>query len=518
MDPERGIHFARGRDGWEFHSYAALSARAHAVAGALRDRGGAPGRTVALLHRTGPDFVAGLLGCLLAGAVPAPLAPPPLGHPEALYARRLRQLLIASGAVLTLADASLSPLLSPDHPALTTSELTATPGPVPLEPARPAGLLQFTSGSSGPPRPVRIPYEALCANIAAIGDWLGLGESDVTASWLPLHHDMGLTGCLLTPVAYGHDIFLMSPEQFLRDPLRYLRCFDEGGATVSSTPAFGLAHLLRRLTPQHLAGLDLSWLRALIVGAERVSPALLDRVTALLAPHGLRRGTLLPAYGLAEATLAVTGVRPGHSWTTRAEPPGDAPAVVSCGPPVSGVRVSVLGEDGAELPEDIVGEIAVRGGSVAHQGPEALRTGDAGFLHGGELHILGRLGDGLKVRGRMVFAEALEEQLAAAGVPHRRTAALLGVHRGRATAVVLLDRQHPGWVDTAHTLLRRELPDADRVVLSVPVGVLSRTTSGKPRRRPLWHDYCEGRLPGEPLAPPAPPTSPALHPVRGGTR
>jgi acyl-CoA synthetase (AMP-forming)/AMP-acid ligase II len=197
----------------------------------------------------------------------------------------------------------------------------------------------------------------------------------------------------------------------------------------------------------------------MVVGAERIDARTLRAFHALLAPAGLRREALLPAYGLAEATLAVSGVPVDEGWTSVApepaslalgrgiEPGGDAAAeVVGCGRPLAGVAVSVEDEAGAALPEGHVGEVVVRGASLAagYVGGAAaslttladgeLRTGDAGFLRDGQLFVLGRLGDGLKVRGRAVFSEDLEVALGEAGVSRQRVAVLLGVHAGTPTA------------------------------------------------------------------------------------
>ena len=110
---------------------------------------------------------------------------------------------------------------------------------------------------------------------------------DPTATWLPIHHDMGLIGCLVTPVMNRSDIWVLEPEQFIQAPLRYLRCFGELGARLTAMPNFGLAYIARRIRPEQLDGLDFRQWRAVIVGAERVDPAVLDAFTKLLAPHGL---------------------------------------------------------------------------------------------------------------------------------------------------------------------------------------------------------------------------------------
>ncbi|MFL6128165.1 MAG: AMP-binding protein, partial [Mycobacteriales bacterium] len=466
---------------------------------------------------------------MLAGAVPSPIAPPAVFQDLAGYRRHLAGLLAATRPALVVTDAELTGEVAALAPGGTrvvpAGEVLGDPERAPRPPAELA-LLQFTSGSSGRARGVRVPFPALAANVAAIRQWLGMDGHRATASWLPLHHDMGLIGCLITPVVDGSDVWLLAPEDFVQRPLRYLRCFATvssvpagAGAELTAMPSFGLQYAARRVRPEALAGLDFSGWRAVIVGAERVSAAALDRFHALLGPYGLSREALLPAYGLAEATLAVTGLPVGEGWSALAVAPetlalggqvalaDGAPPLVGCGRPLAGVSVSVLDEDGAELPAGRVGEILVRGPAVmagylaAEESRSlttldggALRTGDAGFLAGGQLHVLGRLGDSMKVRARAVFAEDLEAALAAAGMPGHRVAVALGVRSGAATAVAVLERPSPGWPEEARTLLRRGAEGAEVVVVCGPPGTIPRTSSGKPRRRQLWRAFLGGEL------------------------
>src|SRR5205823_6322952 len=191
--------------------------------------------------------------------------------------------------------------------------------------------------------------------------WLRMGPDDTTVSWLPVHHDMGLIGCLLTPLVNGTDLWLLRPEQFVRDPMRFLRCLARAGDALSAMPAFGLRYIARRVTPAEVAGLDLSRWRGCIVAAEPVHSEDLDAFARLLAPAGLRREALLPAYGLAEATLAVTGVAPDVGWTSTGV---EGRRAVGCGPPLPGVGVEILDEHGARVPDGCRGEVAVRGPAV----------------------------------------------------------------------------------------------------------------------------------------------------------
>ncbi|HEX8691183.1 MAG TPA: AMP-binding protein [Longimicrobium sp.] len=528
--PDRGIHFARPDGGWSFCAYQALAGMAREAAAGLLRRGVRAGQVVALVGRAGPELAAAFFGALRVGAVPAVLAPPAAFQDPESYRETARRALAVGRPALAVVDdellEGLARLLEGEARTVGFAALLeGGRGQAPPAPAPPGelALLQFTSGSSGTARAVRVPRSALEANVAAIGKWLGWTPETPFASWLPLHHDMGLVGGLVSPVVNRCDLWLLQPEQFIRDPLRWLRCLGAAGARLSATPAFGLDVVVRKVAPGALEGLDFSGVQGIVVGAERISADTLERFHRLLAPHGLRREAVLPAYGLAEATLAVSGLPRGEGWTTLAVeraslapgrrvrlagPGAEGAAVVGCGVPLDSVEVSVAGEGGAPLGEGSVGEIVVRGASLAagYLGAPApspaapadggLRTGDAGFLWEGQLFVLGRLGDSLKVRGRVVFSEDLEVALAGVGVPPSRTAVLLGVHEGAPTAVLLAEEPAPQWRGAAEALLRREAGGARVAFVGVPRGAILRTTSGKPRRRPLWAWYVAGGLPG----------------------
>jgi acyl-CoA synthetase (AMP-forming)/AMP-acid ligase II len=523
--PGRGIRFARRDDGWDFHSYADLAAAARSTSHGLVASGVGPGDTVALVHRPGPSFVAGFFGALLAGATPTVVAPPiALQHSDD-YATHVGGVLAAARPALVVADAALVDRVGPiaakatDADTIAPEHLPQPRGAVRDRSPAEIALLQFTSGSSGIATGVRVPAGALAANLSAIGRWLGIRPEDPTATWLPVHHDMGLIGCLLTPVTHRADIWVLRPEDFVRNPIRYLRCFGLDGARLTAIPSFGLRHLARRIRPEQLEGYDFSAWRAIIVGAERVDPAALADAHALLGPFGLAREAFLPAYGLAEATLAVTGLDLPTPWTSVCVDPAklvpgspvqrvdEGCELVGCGAPMTGVTLRIVDDDGEAVPDGHVGEIEVGGDSVAAGyldhveatrttalNDGTLRTGDAGFQLDGQLYVLGRLGDSIKVRGRTVFAEDIEAALEPLGAPPRRMIALLGAHEGEPLAVVVFELAKPQWLAEAPRLLSPHVDGARVVVLDAPRGVLNWTTSGKPRRRPLWRGYVAGRL------------------------
>jgi acyl-CoA synthetase (AMP-forming)/AMP-acid ligase II len=523
--PLRAIHFWRG-GAWERWTYERLAGLVLRAAGGLAGSGCA-----VLMLPSGPELVASLYGALLAGTVPALLAPPAPLQVGPAHRERALGVLRAAGPGLLVTAADLLPAARELAEAagagtrtLSFEELLGSGRTLAGRPAS-RGLLQFTSGSSGRPRGVLVPPESLAGSIRAIRAWLRIDRGDAAASWLPPHHDLGLIGCLMTPIASQIDLWLLRPEDFIRSPVHYLRALGGLGASLSAMPGFGLEHIARRVRPEDLEGLDLSGWRALVVGAERLRAESLDRFCRLLAPAGFRSGAILPAYGLAEATLAVTGVPLGEQWRAvgldpralalgaPAVPDPAGTAVVGCGRPLSGVQVAIHGP-GGPLPDGHVGEIVVRGDSLgaawAPGEPSAsltrfeagaLHTGDAGLVLDGQLFVLGRLGDSVKVRGLHLFAEELESALLGAGVPSRHVAVLLGAWQGVPTAVVVFDRRVDAWSREAESLLRRRLEGGRVVVAHVPAGAIDRTPSGKPRRRRLWQQFCEGGLAARPAAP-----------------
>jgi acyl-CoA synthetase (AMP-forming)/AMP-acid ligase II len=508
-DPDRGIRFATAGTGWEFWPYRRLAALVGGMARALVRRGVAPGDVVSVVEGGGPAFVGTLFGTLAAGATASPVAPPsgfgdPDGyrdHLDAVRAAARPALVVHAPAAVEVAQAAFRAGV----PAVSSSELLAAAGDGgdALPPRDPAALalVQFTSGTSGRVRGVRVPYPALEANIAAIQDWLRMTPHDPTASWLPPYHDMGLVGCLLAPVVAGGDLWLLPPAEFVRRPARYLACFGRAGARLTAMPGFGLDHIVRRVRPAELSDMDFSAWRAVIVGAERIVPASLDRFHDLCAPRGLRRSALLPAYGLAEATLAVTGSRLTEEWTWEATAAGQA--VVGCGRPLPGVRVAIHDDTGRPLPEGQLGEIVVSGPSMAAGYATGgafpggvVRTGDAGYLRNGQLFVLGRRGDAIKVRGRAIFAEDLDAALTAElGVPAGRAVTLLGAAGNGPLALVVIEGARPAWLEGADRVLRPHLGDVPLRTVAVPMGAVPRTSSGKPRRRELWRQLQDQGVP-----------------------
>jgi acyl-CoA synthetase (AMP-forming)/AMP-acid ligase II len=536
-----GLRFADDNGGWDFWDYPRLASAVASAAediGQLRTR---PDGVVSIVTRTGPEFIAAFFGTLLAGNTPSPLAFPLTMRDRSQYVEHAAAILEAADPTLVLVDEAVHELLT-DASAkarllhrpqvLGVREDDATPcRATPAELA----LLQFTSGSSGRPRGVRVTWENIESNVAMIRHWLRWTSEEPLATWLPLYHDMGLIGGVLTPLVNQTDIWIMRPDQFIRDPLLWLDCFGSRGVAVGVAPNFGFAYAAKRIDDEALIGMDFSRWKAAIVAAERLDPEALGRFAAKLEPHGFRASGIRPAYGLAEATLAVTGValdtvprtirldwdsaRIGQGIVAEDETTvsdsqrtgsGDG-WLVSCGEPHPSVSVTIVDSAGESLPERFLGEVVVEGPTVAsgYEGPSGgstwfedgrLQTGDAGFLDQGELFVLGRLGDSIKVRGRTVFVEDVEARLASVeGIQKGKCVVLAGTNKGRSCLVALVEAQPGDWVDGVATILQSEGAELAIHVLSVERGTIERTSSGKPRRRVLWQAFLDGSLVAESL-------------------
>lgn len=415
----RGVHILRrGRESGAL-SYTEVHSEAGRMAAGLAARGVAPGERVALVLPTSLDFARAFFGVLAAGAVAVPLPQPPAFGSSRTYLDRTTRALRRS-AVRTVLTASagagaLSKLLAGEPVTVLDASGIMGREAVYLPRAETdAALVQYTSGTSADPRGVVLSHGNVAAGAAAIAEGTGLSTSDIGCTWLPLFHDMGLIGSFLTPLLYDADVHLQRPEEFLRDPLGWLENISRLGATFTMAPNSGYRYVLRRAGTA--AAPDLSRWRIAVNGAEPVEATLQDEFTTRF---GLRSGVFMPAYGLAEATLAVTLAPPGRPTRTlladraalsngRLEVQDSAAEphrkLVAVGKPVSRTEIRLVDPAGAPLPEGLVGRIEVRGASVTTTGYDRdtaatrrtlrsdgwIATGDLGLRHDGELYVVGR--------------------------------------------------------------------------------------------------------------------------------
>jgi acyl-CoA synthetase (AMP-forming)/AMP-acid ligase II len=517
----RAMHFSDGRGDWIATSYAALATKVRQVACQLIECAVGSGDVVLVFGQNSIEFIAMFYGILYVGGTPATIPPPTPFSGLEEYSLRLANILSILDPAAIMAPSKIAAVVDGITARQGRRVLTETRPDAPVARTPPVlgdtGLIQFSSGSSGSPRGLRISRNALNANVNAINEWLPFGPDDRGVSWVPFYHDLGLVGCLLMPAARTANVWYMRPEEFLSSPLKWLQAMAAKGATAGAVPSFSLSHILNKVRPGELKGLDLSTLHSLIIGAERIAPALLDDFHQLLKPFGLAHSALLPSYGLAEATLAVTGIRASRSQipTRRVNPstltvgePIEFPAtpdspsleLTSCGRPVNGVEVTIVGVDGPPLPEGSFGEISIRGDSVAtgyldddRPFKGQLRAGDMGFMLEGELYVVGRAGDSIKRNGRWIFAEDVEQFAIEAATQGQHTVALLGTVNGQETAVIVLGgrRTESEARDVGRAVASR-MGGLRVLVLRAARARIKRTSSGKPRRREIWRELMTG--------------------------
>ncbi|MDT5233620.1 MAG: hypothetical protein QOI39_4120, partial [Mycobacterium sp.] len=392
--------------------------QALSIAADLVGRGVRRGDRVAIVLPTCPEFVACFFGVLCAGAVPVPLYPPVrLGRLDE-YHQRTAAMLKAVDAVLVITDERIRRFLgvavesaAPPLGCVTASALDGTPAGEVDADSDDLALIQFSSGTTNDPKPVALTHANLLSNLAAIEGYIrdeGT-PNPVGVSWLPLYHDMGLIGALLLAFYGPGPLALIPPEMFVAVPAVWLRAISRHRATCSAAPNFAFGLCLKRIRDEELDGVDLSSLSFCLNGAEPISAAVQRRFGERFGRWGFRATALTPAYGMAEASLALTFKPAGESVHTLGMAadtlaldgvvePGDK-ELVSVGRPLAGVEVEIRNPEGVPQLLDAVGHIVVRAPSimagyfgrldltdqVLHDG--WLDTGDLGFVHDGQLFV-----------------------------------------------------------------------------------------------------------------------------------
>ena len=537
---KRGMNFHDAR-GTLLRAYPYSELRQDSLANARRlvALGIKTGDRVAIIAETVPEFAACFFGAVYAGAWPVPLPLPTSFGGRDAYVEQLKVMLTSSGPSLFLyppeladyAEDAAAQLGIPARSWETLGEVQPASGDLPAANDQDIAYLQYSSGSTRFPHGVAVTHRALLDNLRAHGLGLEVRDTDRCVSWLPWYHDMGLVGCMLSPLANQLSVDYLKTEDFARRPLAWLDLISRNpGTTLSYSPTFGYDICSRRMSSQTRAEdrFDLSRWRIAGNGADMIRPDVMQAFVDSFAQAGFQASAFCPSYGLAEATLAVSLMPPGEgirlelveehalsgAETADRERPRRFRAIVNCGRPVTGMEVEIRDGAGALLPDRGIGKLYVRGASVMtgyFRDPEStaacltadgwLDTGDMGYLSGGYIYIVGRAKDMIIINGRNHWPQDIEwavEQLP--GFKSGDIAAFaITASSGEETPAVLVHCRvtDPGERGRLRDDIRervRAITGITPVVELVPPRTLPRTSSGKLSRTKARNLYLSGEI------------------------
>ena len=528
-------------------NYRELEQHARSVASRLQSAGVAAGERVLLLYPSGLEYIAAFLGCLYAGVIAVPAYPPRLNRPTS----RLQTIAADSKASVALTTTHISSNLerrlahAPEIKSLLwlatdDGKDSAREWHPPEIDGNTLAFLQYTSGSTAAPKGVMVTHSNLLHNLAMIYHGVGHTPLSQMVSWLPPYHDMGLIGGVLQPLYGGFPAALIPPVSFLQRPLRWLRAISRLRADTGGGPNFAYDLCSSKITPEERATLDLSSWTVAFNGAEPIRQETLERFAATFASCGFRPDAFYPTYGLAEATLIVSGnsktappvVLPVEGTELKRDRVVVASArekgtrtLVGCGRVLADQQIVVVDpKSRARCPSDRVGEIWVSGSSVA-QGywdrledtehafrayladtgeGTFLRTGDLGFLRDGELFVTGRLKDLILIQGRNHYPQDIEQTVERSHVALRPDGcAAFSVTSDEGEQLVVVQELERRYLRNAkmsevvasvrHAVTEHHELQVHAVVL-VRTGSIPKTSSGKIQRRATRAAYLDGTL------------------------
>jgi acyl-CoA synthetase (AMP-forming)/AMP-acid ligase II len=523
--PNKPVYTYVNRDGEESEqfSYQQLNDEVLTISNGLMRRFD-PGSRVILLLPTESSFIRFFLSSLRAHLIAVPC---PIGFSEAGI-QRILNIVADCGAVgivtnqkthkmlfqrQTDASKSLSDLdidwvitdnfLNDENQASPADHAPSTPD---------IAYLQYTSGSTSRPKGVMITHDNLVANLSAINNCFGRTPEDTSVTWLPHYHDMGLVDGLLSPLYTGGTGVVISPLVFVSRPFLLLQMISQYRAGFCGGPGFGLDQCVMRANPELLESIDLRCLRVLYVGAEPIRVSTLEKFAEQMRAVGFRRESLVPAYGLAEATLAVSLHYNGTPLIFQKKDGDHSKEVVACGPPVEKTTVCIVDpESKVSLENGALGEIWVKNAGVAWgywqneeateatfhaytsdgQGP-FLRTGDLGFMDDGKLFITGRTKELIIIRGVNYYPQDIEEVVGEShqSIQPNATAAFSMETEDGEALMIVSELKRTAEQEEGSTAIESKIAQAvghafgllvHKVVL-IPPGKLPKTSSGKIQR------------------------------------
>ncbi|MGH3252034.1 MAG: fatty acyl-AMP ligase [Trebonia sp.] len=521
-------------------TYGSLLSRATRFAGLLSSSGLA-GQRALLAYPQGPDFVVAFFAANIAGVIPVPVKIP---RREEEFARFARMGVDAEATAILVpakqqsiferivAQGQLAELRTLSEP-VDGEQVADLPSSLQVS-ADDVALLQYTSGSTSSPKGIQVTHANMVANLECIRTGFEHDSATISLSWLPMFHDMGLIGHVLEPLYVGFPAYFLNPTLVIQEPGRWLRAISRFRVTATGGPNFGYELCLKRPPREEAGALDLSTWKVAYTASETIRASTIEEFSKQFAAVGFSPRAFYPCYGLAEATLIVTGGQADDEVLTvsvdgeqlarglvvPSEDVATARRLVSCGPPRPGVQVVIV-DPQAELPSATghVGEIWVAGPTVAAgyrgnpeetrrvfgarlpgwPGTAFLRTGDLGFLDGNELFVVGRLHDMIIIRGRNLYPEDIEATVTAACAEWNPTGCAVfadGDPTAEATAEIVVALEFflsAGQLDRDKVASRARAQVANAYGVTVRDVVfaarLPRTSSGKIRRSECARRY-----------------------------
>jgi len=541
-DKQAYIFLENGETESESLTYGELDRQAREIAAHLQSW---QGERALLLYPSGLEFITAFFGCLYAGVIAVPIYPPKRNQKLS----RLLSIVHDASAKIALTTTSIRAdfekswedeaelaqlkLITTDTIEAKTQEFV----PKSVTPETLA-FLQYTSGSTGIPKGVMVSHENILYNQEMIQRGFQHTKETIVVGWLPLFHDMGLIGNVLQPMYLGIPSYLLSPMTFLQQPYLWLKAISHYKATTSGGPDFAYSLCVRKITPEQRANLDLSSWQVAFNGSEPVRPETLKQFAATFASCGFRQQMFYPCYGMAEATLFITGGKKTESPVVMhvnktaleqnqvvviTDNLQESKEIVSCGQAWLDEKVIIVDPNSfLQCPSNQVGEIWVSGKHIT-QGywnqPELtktffqahlsntgsfLRTGDLGFIVDGELFITGRLKDLIIIRGRNYYPQDIELTLQQSHPALQPTcgAAFSVETDGEEQLVVVQEversHRHDLDVETVFKSIRQELSEHHDIqpyaIVLIKFATIAKTSSGKVQRYICRNNFLTGSL------------------------
>lgn len=532
--PDKGVSFVQTEGPTHFIPYAGLLSKAGEIASGLHSKGIRKGDKLMIVMNRNEEIVPVLWACILSGIVPTILQPPVSFTEFNTPAKKIKNVF----KILENPKIILSPDLKQTfHSEFIPEEniilnkfsekdlnhdfefVTCT--------SEDLAYIQFSSGSTGDPKGIMLTHRNILVNIAAICVGLDIYDSDVMSNWMPLYHDMGLFGFHMTPVFAMSNHCLIDPVDFIKKPVLWLETIDQSKTTITGCPNFGQALLLRYLKNREEKAPDLSSLKAIVNGAEPISNRIMTEFMARLAPYGLRKEAMMPAYGMAETTLAITfsellrepvvtsfnrTVFQNEGRAVReTEKHSDMIELVSVGKALNDIEIRILDEEGHIVENATEGHIQIRGEGITsgyyknHQITEDsfdqdwLKTGDKGFIFEDQLYITGRVKDIIFVRGQNLYAHDLENLASKhADIPYGKVivGGIFDQKKGKDLVILfLVGSPNKAMMELFLDLkyfFRENYGISIDVFVPVRSNQVPRTSSGKIQRYKLLEDYRNG--------------------------